>query len=146
MATSPDMILTVLQNGVTAINNLSNKIGSGSATGAWKTYTPSVTAVIGTFTTVSATERYKQIGTIVCLQITVTLSTKGTGQYFIVTLPVAASTLSNVAVYGREDNVTGNMVQGRASGTNAVAMFNFNNSDPCVDNAIFKIAGVYESA
>lgn len=45
---------------------------------AWSSYTPSVTASSGAFTSVSATGRYKKIGKTVFVQIRIEITTNGT--------------------------------------------------------------------
>jgi hypothetical protein len=83
-------------NGVTLDNN------------AWSTYTPTITAQSGTFTTVSATGRYKQTGKTVVVVIDVVITTAGTAaQSLKATLPVnaRASTVYSGSAY--EYNATG---------------------------------------
>src|SRR6187551_965140 len=61
-------------------------------TGAWSTYTPTITAGTGTFTTVSGAGRYKKIGRVVHLFILVTITTNGTAASWVqATLPVNAN-------------------------------------------------------
>lgn len=52
--------------------------GTGDSGTAWSTYTPTVTATVGTFTTVSGAGRYKKIGKTVFWSVLVTVTTKGT--------------------------------------------------------------------
>ena len=60
--------------------------------GAWSNYTPTVTSQGGTPTTVSATGRYKQIGKTVLVEISVTITDKGTATGVVfATLPVSAA-------------------------------------------------------
>jgi hypothetical protein len=78
---SIDITGSVKINGTTAIDAL-----------AWSTYTPTVTAQVGTITTASATGRYKQIGKTVIAQVDVTITTAGTGSSSLqATLPVTAA-------------------------------------------------------
>src|SRR5690349_7449505 len=74
---------------------------------AWTTYTPTVTASVGTYTTVAGAGHYVKMGKIVFLQLVITITTNGTaaGQA-IVTLPFTASANPNVMA-GRENNVSG---------------------------------------
>jgi hypothetical protein len=76
---------------------------------AWTTYTPTVTAASGSFTTVSATGRYTRVGKLCVVQFTVTITTNGTaaGQV-VVSAPFAASASGgNHMGVIRESNATG---------------------------------------
>lgn len=57
---------------------------------AWTSYTPTVTAGSGTYTAISATGKYMVAFGVCHVQIVVTVTTKGTGTYPIVTLPFPA--------------------------------------------------------
>jgi hypothetical protein len=76
---------------------------------AWTTYTPTVTATSGTFTTVSATGRHTRVGKLAVVQFAVTITTNGTaaGQV-VVTAPFGAGG-AGVTYMGstRESNATG---------------------------------------
>jgi hypothetical protein len=77
---------------------------------AWTTYTPTVTATTGSFTTVSATGRHTRVGKLAVVQFTVTITTNGTaaGQV-VVTAPFGALASSTYMGVVRESNATGNM-------------------------------------
>ena len=77
---------------------------------AWTTYTPTVTATTGSFTTVSATGRYTRVGKLAVVQFSVTITTNGTaaGQV-VVTAPFGALASSTYMGVVRESNATGNM-------------------------------------
>lgn len=74
---------------------------------AWTAYTPTVSATSGTFTTVSATGRYKQIGKTIHMQADVTMTNVGTAVTNLqITLPFTAA--SNVYIgAAREHALTG---------------------------------------
>ena len=76
---------------------------------AWTTYTPTVTATSGTFTTVSATGRYTRVGKLCVTQFAVTITTNGTaaGQV-VVTAPFGALAAVTYMGVTRESNATGN--------------------------------------
>jgi hypothetical protein len=58
---------------------------------AWTAYTPTITANSGTFTTVSATGAWKQIGKTIVFRILVTVTTIGSAAGFLkFTLPIAS--------------------------------------------------------
>ena len=76
---------------------------------AWTTYTPTITATTGSFTTVSATGRYTRVGKLCVTQFTVTITTNGTaaGQV-VVTAPFGAAAAVTYMGVVRESNATGN--------------------------------------
>lgn len=64
---------------------------------AWTAYTPTVTSTSGTFTTVSATGRYKQVGKTILLQADVTVTSAGTAAgNIIVSLPFTAAAFAYI--------------------------------------------------
>jgi hypothetical protein len=76
---------------------------------AWTTYTPTITAASGSFTTVSGSGRYTRVGKLCVVQFTVTITTNGTaGTQVIVSAPFG-SAAGGQAYYGviRESNATG---------------------------------------
>lgn len=114
---------------------------------AWTSYTPTVTAGSGTFTTVSATGKYCKIGKTVFWRVHVTITTIGTaagGVY--VTLPVTAQTATDSAFYGREDAITGNSLNGRFVNSTTATILQYNNSSPIVAGYQLKFGGAYEAA
>lgn len=91
---------------------------------AWAAYTPTVTAGTGTFTTVSAAGRYKQIGKTVFASMRVTITNLGTaGTDVRVTLPVTAISRTFAAA-GRENGVTGTILTGYVDGTQTKIVIN----------------------
>jgi len=146
-------ILTTVQQGVVAVNNLVvafNTLVVRLAVGAaaWTSYTPTVTAFAGTLTTVSATGRYKRVGKTVFFSIVITITTNGTGATAVIaTLPVTASANAiNTAFVGREDAVTGKLLIGWAATTTQVFIQNYDGTYPGFDGAILGVSGSYESA
>jgi hypothetical protein len=112
---------------------------------SWTAYTPVATSSIGTITTVSAVGRYKKIGSVCYVSATVTITTNGTGAGIVnVTLPIAQSGASAV-FSGRENGVTGKMLQGIGNGT-YISVFDYVNSYPGVNGAQLIINGTYEVA
>jgi len=101
--------------GTTDSQTLTNKTltsstlnGASIDNNAWSTYTPTVTSGSGTFTTVSATGRFKQIGKTVHLQVVVTITTAGTAaSTLIATLPVNALASTPATGAARETALTG---------------------------------------
>jgi hypothetical protein len=85
----------------------------------WTTYTPTVTAGSGSFTTVSASGRYKRIGKLCCVQIDVNITTNGTAAGSVnATLPFTGFAGNFTGVF-RETNVTGTVGYIGAGGASA---------------------------
>lgn len=68
------------------------ELAANGITGSWiSSFVPVVTAGSGTFTTVSATMRYKKIGKTVTFTAFITITTNGTaGTFIVMTLPLTA--------------------------------------------------------
>lgn len=86
--------------------------GTTDLSTGWADYTPTVTAAGGTFTSVSGSGKWKQIGKTVFCSFTVNITTNGTAfGAILVTTPVPKKTTSSTIGAGREGNSTGFMVQ-----------------------------------
>ncbi len=98
--------------------------------GVWKNWTPTVTAMSGTFTTVSASGSYSAIGNVVAITIAITITTNGTAAgAVIVTLPFTVN--NQTILVGRENAATGNMLQGLATAAgNKITIWTYNNLYP----------------
>jgi hypothetical protein len=114
------------------------------------TYAPVITAGSGAFTTVSATGRYRIIGKLVFIQITVTITTNGTAATQVnVTLPFASVNVAGVnhVIPGRATAVSGKMLQGIVGVNSAVlAVVNYDNSYPGASGETLVLSGFYEIA
>ena len=115
---------------------------------AWTAYTPTITAGTGTFGTVSATGRYKTIGKTVFVKMEITVTAVGTASASaIASLPVTAAGTNGAVFVGRENAISGSMLQGLVpAGASFVTIYAYNNSTPYVANAVLILSGVYESA
>jgi hypothetical protein len=112
-----------------------------AASVAWTSYTPSISAAAGTLTTVSATGKHKIIGKTTFIQITITITTNGSGAgHLIATLPNTVS--GSHPLVGRD--TTALMVSGLANGT-SVAISRYDAAYPGSSGAVIHIGGVYES-
>ena len=112
---------------------------------AWTTYTPTVTAASGTFTTVSATGKYLQIGKLIGIQTLVTITTNGTAAGAVVfTLPVTG-TGSQFYAAGREIAATGLGLTCELSGSSGAIRLT-NNNYPGGSGYQLAITGIYEVA
>ena len=112
---------------------------------AWTAYTPTITAGSGTFTTVSATGRYIQIGKIIHFRETITITTNGTAGTSVISSLPAAAYEANWMCFGRENNVTGKTLCGRGA-TTSVTIFTYDNFYPGGDGYQLTLSGTYEVA
>lgn len=119
-----------------------------SSAGAWTSYTPTITAQSGTFTTVSATARYIQIGKTVTMSMTITITAVGTASAGVLfSLPVNAQSNSGYIGSGREDATGGKMLQARLnSANNQGGIFNYDNTTAAGSGNVLKMLITYEAA
>ena len=88
--------------------------------GAWTSWTPTITANSGTFTTVSSTGVYKRVGKICFVRQTITITTNGTAAGTVnSTMPFTGSGSIFTGVF-REDQSTGTLGQISIGSTTAV--------------------------
>ncbi|MET4283574.1 hypothetical protein [Bradyrhizobium sp. LA6.12] len=136
---------------VPSFNGTSGKVLQDSGlpiaalTGAWTSYTPTVSAGTGTFTSASATGVYKQIGKTVLFTVTITITTNGSGATNVtVTNPVNTNG-SNAGAFGREVGVSGKMLQGVINTSN-MNIYNYDNSYPGATGAFIVMSGFYAAS
>jgi hypothetical protein len=111
-------------------------------------YTPSVSAISGTYTTVSATGAYTQIGKVVCVRVKVSITTIGTATGTIVSLPFnAASTNGDIQILpGRENASSGKMLQGVVSaGSGSIVVYDYSGSPTPLNGYVQILSGCYVS-
>ena len=118
--------------------------GTGDTGTAWASYTPTVTASSGTFTTVSATGRFKTIGKTVFVQFTVTITTVGTASGLVIaSLPATAA--------GGSYNLSGNtgggfqLTAAVGAGTNLCTIAKYDGTSAISAGAVLNATGVYEA-
>jgi hypothetical protein len=123
---------------------------SSTATGllwdnaAFTTYTPSISAASGSFTTVSATGRYKRIGKVCFVEMVISITTNGTaGGNITASLPFSST--GNFQGIWREGFATGNCGIISAAGANAV-LRTFTNGYPGADSYVIAGSVTYEVA
>lgn len=115
--------------------------------GAWTSYTPTITASSGTFTTTSATCFYAQNGKLITYRMDITITTVGTASGSVIaTLPVNASTTAGAAGAGREDNISGKALSVKLTAATTISMNNYDNTSPIAAGSICRIFGSYEAA
>lgn len=111
---------------------------------AWTTYTPTIAAASGSFTTVSATGRYKQIGKTVCIKIVITITDIGTASgYITATLPVSAQA-SQGALSGSAS--TSGIGLSVVMDTGLAYIFKYDSTYYGPTGSVLTVTGTFESA
>jgi hypothetical protein len=111
----------------------------------WTTWSPTLTASSGTITAYTINSaKYLQRGKEVQIRLDATITTNGTAASALLsTLPVSAITNGGVLA-GREDVVSGKMLQGKVS-SSTLTILNYDNTYPGANTARIVLSGVYES-
>jgi len=113
----------------------------------WTTYTPVITAAIGTFTSVSATGRYKQMGKTVSFTMLIDITTAGTATSGIVaTLPFTSANHDYICsareVFATAEACTGHI----APSVSTVYIVKYNNTTIIANGRKIAVTGQYEIA
>ncbi|UAW53802.1 hypothetical protein pphageT12_51 [Pseudomonas phage pphageT12] len=115
---------------------------------AWTSYTPTITPASGTYTAASATGRYMVAFGICYVQIALTVTTKGTGTFPTVSLPLPALAGSaNHVIPCRENNVSLRLGQGKiTSGLNGLQLTAYDSNELTADGTLILVNGAYPIA
>lgn len=152
MASLTDL-LSSIQNGVIAVNNLSKFLAQAvsgtnlriAVTNSATAYTPVVTSGTGAISAYTATGRYFRTGQLVFVEIVINITANGTGaQNVQATLPFNVGGTNSIFA-GRENLVAGKMLQGQCSGTSCFIV-NYDDTYPGSSGAQLLLSGVYEAA
>lgn len=120
-----------------------------TASSAWTSWTPTISAATGTITTSSGTGKYTQIGKTVHFYAALTITNNGTGSGVIIsTVPVSGAAADGTSVGGgRAGAVSGKQVNVRIESTGTrFYVLNYDNSYPAASGEILRISGTYEAA
>lgn len=124
-----------------------NLIAGTGTSWVWTAYTPTVTSGAGTLTTATGAGRYIQIGKTVYFTAAATITTVGSGSgACLITLPVTGQTATGYAGSGREDAISGKMLQVKLNTASQVAAANYDGTSPLASGSIVRISGFYEAA
>lgn len=127
--TNTDQTLTLPDNSGTLVV---------STAGTW---TPVASATAGSITAYTSSGAYTKVGTLVSFVLTVNITNNGTGTGAIsITLPISA--VQGAVACGRENGVTGAMLQGIIGGSN-MTVWTYHNQYPGVTNGVLTISGTY---
>ena len=120
-----------------------NNIGYGP----WIQYTPTVASVTGSITTLgTVVGRYRRLHKTLMLELNIAITTNGTGATAVTaTLPSGFTANSDHVISGRENSVTGAMLQGlvAAAGT-LVSITKYDNTYPGGSGYRFILSGAIE--
>jgi hypothetical protein len=115
---------------------------------AWTTYTPTVAATSGTYTSASAAGAYKQVGKIVFLRIKVTITTNGTAAVnMTVTAPSGLTGMSaqNQPFACVENGVTGFVGRAYIGNTTTITVSKYDGTYLGGNGYVIEIGGSYET-
>jgi hypothetical protein len=116
--------------------------------GEWRSYTPTISANTGTFTSVVGTGRYRRAKRLMYLYVQVAITTNGTASVNIhATLPAAAAAAAGTRTFAGMENTTGVMQRGviNSSGTDLI-MTSYDATYYGADGRTIQMSGVYETA
>ena len=132
------------------------KLGSGTVVGTdwfpdfggrWISYTPTITAQSGSFTTVSGQGSWTQTGKIAHVRGVAIITTNGTAAvHAILTLPVNASTTIPQVGHGRADGVSGKSLAVYLGSASAMSVRNYDNTYPGANGEVLRCFITYEVA
>jgi hypothetical protein len=114
---------------------------------AWTSYVPTVTCTVGSYTTVSAGGRYKQVGKCAFLTLSLVITTIGTATgYPVLGLPFTAGGSFIQILHGREVAVNGKSLQGVISvGGSTAQIIYYDNTAPAASGLNLSLSGTYET-
>lgn len=114
--------------------------------GAWATFTPTITANSGSFTTTSATGRWTQIGKTIHFNVNITLTTVGTGTGVQFALPATAYSSDRMIGTYREGATSGFTGVVRLASSTLCILNEYDNSQTLANGNVFYCQGTYEAA
>jgi hypothetical protein len=129
------------------ITNAKLSTATGEPGGAWEDYTPTISTSSGSFTSVSATGKWKRIGKTIFYRLTITITTVGSATNVRFSLPATAAAPANTVIgYGRETASTGKMLQTVINNATTGTVFYYDNSIPTANGLSLSLSGHFEEA
>ena len=111
----------------------------------WTSYAPVLSSGSGTFVNATASGKYKKIGNLVFVTMTITITDKGTAAGDIgALLPINCSTANIFSANGRESGLTGKNITGIV-GTTKVQLWFYDNTTAISNGNVIIISFFYES-
>jgi hypothetical protein len=126
---------------------LSTDASQTAMSGAWTLTNPTPIPAAGTFTTASATLRYKKVGRTVYVTVTVAITTVGSATGFV-NLPLPFACASSCCMNGREISLTGRSLAGIVTtGTTNLQINAYDNAATILGSGYnLVVTGVYEAS
>jgi hypothetical protein len=112
--------------------------------GAYTSYTPTLSATTGSFTSATVTGLYKRIGKVCLTKVQVAITTNGTAGGALITTPFTPTSYATGT--WREVISTGISGQIFLSTATQFQIVNNDNSNPCANNRTFQCSIVFEVA
>lgn len=139
--------LPILNQALQDIESLKQRVTDLEQTTNIITYTPTVTAQTGAYTTVGASGRYQRLGKFIFLFIRATFPNVGTGGFPLISLPSAANG-QTYSIGGTEIVANGKTVMAEVAfgGNGILVIRNYDGSSPAVNGAVICLSGFYEAA
>lgn len=114
---------------------------------AWGSWSPTITAETGTFTTVSGAGRYIAVGKLIIWSATITITTVGTASGGVrMTLPVNAQAANTQLGTGRENTATGAALEVFAVTASSANIARYDNASAIGAGRTLILGGTYEAA
>ena len=110
-------------------------------------FTPIVTASSGAITSYTSNGYCKRVGELVYFSVNLTVTNNGTGSNSIVISGLPYNASDSTALIGRENALTGTLLQGFISqGSSQITVRTYNNAYPVATNSVIFLTGVYRVA
>jgi hypothetical protein len=148
-AQGASLSIQTVANGTTTLREVAefsqNGLVSLPADPVWITsFSPTLSAGIGTFTTATISARYRRLGRMIFLHAVISITDKGTADGDIrFTLPDNDSGVSFAGV-GRENAINGKTVS-VVTATSIALINNYDNTTPIVNGASISLTILYEA-
>jgi hypothetical protein len=111
---------------------------------AWTSYTPSLSAITGSFTSATTSGKYKVLGKTVLFTIKLSITTAGTAVIPVLSLPFASLNATSFA--GKETTAVGKTLAADvAAGSGSVVVTFYDGTNPAVSTYTLVVSGSYES-
>jgi hypothetical protein len=129
---------------------ITDEAGSGSLTfglgDAWTAYTPTITAGSGSFTTVSASGRYKTVGKYCSFSVDIVCTSVGTaGAYINMPLPNSLNPKINCTMAGINRSSGAAVTVLAYAASNTANLFLYNGTFPITSGQTITVSGTFET-
>ena len=113
--------------------------------GVWQDWTPTVSSAVGTITSYTANGRVATVGKIAHIRFGISITDKGTGSGVLVITNLPYTVAGIFVFSGRENVLTGKMLQGYVF-PSQINVLTYDNNTPIATGAAIVVSGFYEIA